>query len=287
MHFKIKIFTRILLTALLAVAEFSCKKEKITDDTYFGSKVMILGHRGMGSYYKIPGDTYESIVPAIGIGVDGCEIDLHMTKDTALILYHDHTLNPGTTCNGTIYDITLDEVKKCKYYGLKNNVFVCSAEDVFSQLPNLNELYFSFDCKLDYNVPNYQLYKSQFIRAIKRLYEKYNMANNIFIEGQEDFLLEARKNGITSKLFLSGALNMTNINIAVKDTFFGLVSQIDDFEVDADSAHVKGLYVMGYTPYNYYLNISMIRKKIDIVQTDDPISILKEFGRFNYEYVIP
>lgn len=80
---------------------------------------------------------------------------------------------------------------------------------------------------------------------------------------------------------------MTNINIAVKDTFFGLVSQIDDFEVDADSAHVKGLYVMGYTPYNYYLNISMIRKKIDIVQTDDPISILKEFGRFNYEYVIP
>ncbi len=71
MRFKNIHIKTVLLLAFLGMLSVQCKKEKITDDTYFGSKVMILGHRGMGSYYKIPGDTYESIVPAIGIGADG------------------------------------------------------------------------------------------------------------------------------------------------------------------------------------------------------------------------
>ena len=44
---------------------------------------------------------------------------------------------------------------------------------------------------------------------------------------------------------------------------------------------------MAYSPYNYYFNKDAIRKNIDILQTDDPISILKLFQRFNYEYIIP
>lgn len=281
-----KIITSTLVSCLL-LCTLQCKKEEITDDTYFNSKVMILGHRGMGSYYKMRGNTYESIATVIGIGADGSEIDLQLTKDTALVLFHDHEMNAFTTCTGTVYESTLEEIIQCKYNGLQKDVFICSAEELFSKLPNLNQLYFAFDCKLDYNVPNYELYQNQFLRAIKRLCDKYNMSDNVLVEGHEDFLIKAQKMGMTNKLFFSGAYNSTNLGITVKNSFSGLVTQTDDFEMDSDSAHSKGLYLMAYAPYNYYLNLAAVKKDIDILQTDEPISILKEFKRFNYDYVIP
>lgn len=264
-----------------------CKKEKISDSTYFNSKVIILGHRGMGVFYKIPGNTYESISPAVGIGADGCEVDVQITKDSVLILFHDKILKPLTTCTGSAYDMTWEEVKECKYYAFKNMIFVNSVDEIFSKLPDLNNLYFSFDCKIDYESPDYIQYQGQMLRAIKNLCDKYNMSDHIFIEGRETFLNMARDMGLTNKLFLSGALSEANIEIAVNNQFFGICTQIDDFEVESDIAHEAGLYIMAYSPVNYYLNIYAINKEIDILQTDDPISVLREFDRYNYEYVIP
>ena len=52
-------------------------------------------------------------------------------------------------------------------------------------------------------------------------------------------------------------------------------------------AHKKGLRIMAYTPYNYSRNKNAIKRGIDLLETDDPASILKEFNRFNYDYIIP
>src|SRR5690606_17296815 len=84
-------FNRFLLPTLAILLAFTqCAKRKIyTDDTFFNTKVIILGHRGMGVEYYKPENTYESIIPALGIGADGCEIDIQMTKDSVLVLYHD------------------------------------------------------------------------------------------------------------------------------------------------------------------------------------------------------
>jgi glycerophosphoryl diester phosphodiesterase len=71
---RINVFWFVLCLMLM---NLSCsEKEQLSDDTFFGSKVMILGHRGMGENYKMPGNTYEAIAPAVAIGVDGCEIDI-------------------------------------------------------------------------------------------------------------------------------------------------------------------------------------------------------------------
>ncbi|MBI4945607.1 MAG: hypothetical protein HY840_04310 [Bacteroidetes bacterium] len=166
----------------LLLVHLQCKKEKLSDDTYFDSKVMILGHRGMGVYYKMPGDTYESIAPAIGIGADGCEIDTHLTKDSILVLYHDATLDDHSTCSGRINEFTWDELKGCKYAAVKNDIFICSLDDVFSRLPEVQNLYFSFDIQLDDKVADVDLYQSQYVRALKNICEKYKVTDNILIE---------------------------------------------------------------------------------------------------------
>ena len=288
MHFNKYRYPLLSLASFLILINLQCKKEKINDDTYFGSKVIILGHHGIGAYYKIPSNTYESVAPAIGIGADGCEVDVHLTKDTALVLYHTHLLNPHTTCNGSIYESTLEEVLQCKYYGFKNNVFVCSADELFSKLPGLNNLYFSFDCKLDDDVPDIDLYRSQFIRAIKRLCDKYNMSEIVFLESLGPFLVKAKQMGLSNKLFLEGALSSSNIEFAINNSLFGISSQMDEIQIEnSDIAHKKGLRIMAYTPYNYSRNKNAIKRGIDLLETDDPASILKEFNRFNYDYIIP
>jgi glycerophosphoryl diester phosphodiesterase len=283
-----KVGYRLLCLALLCmILNVNCRKNGVSDDTYFGGKLMIFGHRGMGVYYKIPGNTYESILPAVEVGADGCEIDLQLTSDSVLVLFHNDVLEPRTTCSGRINELTWAELKGCKYNALVGNVFVVSADELFGKLPDVQNLYFSFDSKMDYEVVNFDLYQSQFLRAIKRLCDKYHMSENVFLEGNESFLLKARSLGLTNKLFLDRVLNETSIETAINNSFFGICSQVGDIQVDTDIAHAKGLYIMAYSPYDYAQNKDAIRKKIDILQTDDPVSILKLFNRFNYEYNIP
>ena len=287
MNFKQNIFILICFSVIILLLNTQCNKDKITDDNYFNEKIMILGHKGMGAYYKRPGDTYESILPAIEIGVDGCEIDVQLTKDTELVLLHDHLLSSMTTCNGRVYEATLEQIKQCKYYAFQNNIYVYSVDEIFSKLTNVNDLYFSFDSKLDDEVADQELYKGQFLRAIKRICDKYNMSKNVFIEGSKSYLLKAKSLGLTNKLFLTGIINQENIDTASYYSFFGICTEMSNVEIDTDVAHEKGLRIMAYTPNNYYSNLIAISKKIDILQTDDPISILKRFNRFNYEYIIP
>lgn len=282
---KYTFYIAIFLLLLFA----QCKeKEEYIDDTYFNSKVMMFGHRGMGTMYKMPGNTYQSIAPAVAIGLDGCEIDIQLTKDTVLVLFHDHLLNPSTTCTGRIYESDWTDIKQCKYYAWENGIFINSVDDLFNKLPGLTNLYFSFDCsKVDKDVADYDLYENQYLRAIKRLCDKHNMSDHIFLEGDGAFLLKAQSMGLTNKLFYYSYLDYDAINSASANHFFGISTCMDWMMVPADSAHAKGLYVMVWSPNNVNQNKDVLKAKADIIQTDDPISILKLLNRFNYEYVIP
>jgi glycerophosphoryl diester phosphodiesterase len=288
MSFNKNIIFIICYTVSILLLFTTCKKqEEYSDNSYFGSKVMILGHRGMGQLYKKPGNTYEAIAPAIGIGVDGCEIDIQLTKDTVLVLFHDLTLNPNTTCTGRVYESDWSDIKQCKYYALENMIFINSVDELFCKIPNLNDLYFSFDCKIDENVTDYDLYRKQFLRAIKRLCDKYNMSEHVFIEGDESFLNMAKSLGMSNKLFFFSYLDNNAIDIANNNNFFGISTSLEWLKVNAELAHDKGLYLMVWAPKNDAENKEALSKKADIIQTDDPMSILKLLKRFNYEYRIP
>ena len=282
---KINVFLAICFLLL----NVQCKKTKYTDDNYFGGKVIILGHRGMGMLYLKPGNTYDAISPAIGIGADGAEVDIQLTKDTVLVLFHDHLLNPSTTGTGRVYEKDWDEIKNYKYATFwPYNICVNAVDELFSKIPNLTNSYFSFDCsKVDNDVSDKELYRDQYIRAIKRLCDKYNMSNNVFIEGDIDLLIKAQKLGLTNKLFLFSELNENAINDACNKHFFGFSVAMDCLYNNVSLAHQKGLYVMAWSPNNFSQNEIALDNKVDIIQTDDPISILKLLNRYNYEYTNP
>jgi glycerophosphoryl diester phosphodiesterase len=271
----------------LYLLQVSCNKEtSLTDDTYYNSKVLILGHAGMGRAYIMPSNTYESISQAIAIGCDGSEMDIQITKDSVLVAYHDYTLQEQTLCDGRIIDNDWASIKDCKYRYATKPIFLYSVEDIFNQMDGLNLLYFSLDCKLESGRSDQQEYEYMFMRAIKRLCDKYGLEKQIFIEGPAGFLDKAHELGMKNKLFVFSDGVQDPVDLA-KDKYSGFLHHMGLPAEEVWRAHQNGLLVMLGDPDNLLENKEAIAKQPDILQTDDPRSLLKLFKRYNYESVTP
>lgn len=70
----------------------------------------IYGHRGDKGNY--PENTLLGFQRAIEKGVDGLELDVHLTKDGEVVVIHDETLDRTTDGTGWIKDLTLKEIKQ-------------------------------------------------------------------------------------------------------------------------------------------------------------------------------
>lgn len=70
----------------------------------------IFAHRGFSSKY--PENTMLAFQKAVEIGVDGIELDVHLTKDNEIVIIHDEDIK--RTCNGEglVKDMTLAQLKK-------------------------------------------------------------------------------------------------------------------------------------------------------------------------------
>lgn len=69
----------------------------------------IFAHRGFSGKY--PENTMLAFKKAVEIGVDGIELDVHLTKDNEIVIIHDEDIK--RTCNGEglVKDMTLEELK--------------------------------------------------------------------------------------------------------------------------------------------------------------------------------
>ncbi|WP_312095970.1 glycerophosphodiester phosphodiesterase [Niallia sp.] len=89
------------------------------------NQTKIYGHRGAKGRY--PENTLLSFQQAILQGVDGIELDVHLSKDGEVVVIHDEFLNRTTDGTGFVRACTLEEIKKF------------SAGSKFSSLPDYEE----------------------------------------------------------------------------------------------------------------------------------------------------
>lgn len=99
-------------------------------------------HRG---YHSIENGIPENSMPAFRQALShgyGIELDVHLTKDDRLVVFHDDTLNRVCKKSGTIEDLTVPELKTCRLQDTEEQIPLF--EDVLSlvngQVPLLIEL---------------------------------------------------------------------------------------------------------------------------------------------------
>src|ERR1700680_1196286 len=73
-------------------------------------RVWVVGHRGAMGHR--PENTFASFEHALELGADWIELDVHLTRDGALAVIHDESVDRTTDGHGLVKDHTLAELKR-------------------------------------------------------------------------------------------------------------------------------------------------------------------------------
>jgi glycerophosphoryl diester phosphodiesterase len=74
------------------------------------SSVEIIAHRGAS--LLAPENTMAAFEKAIDYGIDRIKFDVQLSKDSKLVVIHDHTVDRTTNGSGYVKDFTLRDLKK-------------------------------------------------------------------------------------------------------------------------------------------------------------------------------
>jgi len=106
--------------------------------------VIVYGHAGTTLYperWIYPANTKESVLYALDVlDADGVEVDVQMTKDSILVLYHDAYLNGITKLPGCISGYNYADLKVTEVYGTKYKI--ASLEEIIKECMDRNKKLF-------------------------------------------------------------------------------------------------------------------------------------------------
>ena len=94
----------------------------------------IFAHRGASAY--APENTLPAFEKAVDICADGVELDIHLSRDSRLVVIHDEMLDRTTNGHGFVKDFTLAELKKLDASKTMTNSGFCNL-----RIPTLGEVY--------------------------------------------------------------------------------------------------------------------------------------------------
>ena len=131
---------------------------KIRYKVNLGSDIMKkIGHRGVRGIK--PENTLESILEAVNLGFDMAEIDIQMTKDGKIIVFHDYDLKRLFNSNKKISELTYEELLT-----------------ITDEIPLLKEVIKNIkDKNMELNIEIKELFqKNGIIEELKYLLERYS-----------------------------------------------------------------------------------------------------------------
>jgi len=269
----------LLSIILIILFSFSCGKNDLDLSqvrNLNGDKISPFGHAGMGISSQYPFNSFESISNALNIGAEGVEIDIQMTKDSVLVLFHDRTLQEQTDLEGLIYDQNWDDLKEATY---KNPLFaeykIVSLDQLFEHLKKVKDYQFFLDFKL-YQPDNSDSYASTYINAVIKTIEKHQLENNVLLSFFQQKYLEKLKlvrpnyKLVINNSFENGILLADDLNA------YGIILNNDNVtKSQIEQAHEEGIRVYLFGAYSKNDNLDAIEKHPDFILTDKVNHLVK------------
>lgn len=266
--------------ALLLILISSCQKDNIGTITNLNNGVIdVLGHGGSGftSYTNpFPTNSLNSVRRAIdGYGADGVELDVQLSKDDILILYHDIALESLTDCDGCIRDMNSGDVLQCGYdYDIAfGNEPLIKLEAVFEEYSStVNPPLIHLDLKSDnYCDTTISPYHIEFADALALIIGRYSAESYVSIISDNRLLLQDLRSALPAMdlYFASSEVN-TAFNVLQTDSYTGVCMNNKNVSKD----EVSLLHSLGYKVILFGLKskksiTEALKKHPDAVHTDD------------------
>jgi len=215
----------------------SCQKVEIDGLTNLNNnRITVLGHRGSGVTgieNTYPGNSLESMEVGVDeLGADGLEMDIQLSIDNQLMLFHDIELSGLTSCNGTINSHTKEYLEECMFDATFFNAplkdyYMIGLDRVFDRFKNysLKPVYF-LDTKHNYEDKNYDSindFNLAFSENLNNLITKYNLEEYTLISsGNKEMLKILKSNYPSLKLIIHGNSFENTLQDAKTMNLFGM-----------------------------------------------------------------
>jgi glycerophosphoryl diester phosphodiesterase len=271
MHFKLLHMYKLLILLSCLIITLSCSKENFDVANLNGNEISAFGHGGMGTRSTYPINTYESLMKCLNFGSDGTELDIQMTKDSVLIAFHDIDLSESTNISGLVNSLNWSEIKNAHYTDpLYTSYSIISLDQFFSNVINLHEYDFTFDCKINSGNDDPIIYNTKYTNAISQIINKFNLTKNVYIESQsEDFLRLLQQKNSNYKLFIYPNSFNSGLEIATRMNLFGITISTDIVnKKQIEIAHNNNLFVAIWGISSKGANSDGIKKNPDFIQSD-------------------
>ena len=173
-----------------------------------------IGHRGAKGYE--PENTLIAFEKAINLGVDGIELDVHLSSDNELIVIHDETVDRTTNGKGEVNQLSLKELKALKI-------------ELTEKIPTLNEVLDVVNKRCFINIELKGIGTAQpVIQLIAHYISEKNWDYNNFIISSFDWKMLEETHSLDSKIKI-GVLTEESIDKAL-----AFAKKINAFAINPD-----------------------------------------------------
>src|ERR687886_2515618 len=139
-------------------------------------RVWVVGHRGAMGH--CPENTLASFERALELGADWIELDVHLSRDGALVVIHDESLDRTTDGHGLVKDHTLAELKRLDAGAWFGAAFAGQG------IPTLDEVLVwagERDTIVDIEIKNAPIYYAGIEEAVIRTLDRYGMTERAIV----------------------------------------------------------------------------------------------------------
>lgn len=241
--------------------------------------ITAMGHGGMGWHSVYPVNSLESLLQCAAVGADGTDIDLQITKDSVLVLFHNTNLDQSTSLKGAICDKTWSELQHGYYTG---NVYagyrIITLKDALRALPQ-QQFTLSLDCKFKNDNPDFE-YLRCFARQLFACCNEYPQLNSCFVESVNPYFLNyLHELDSTFKRVLYARDFELGLKTAIAYQYYGIsMSNQEISKEEVKTAQNTGLYVMLWNVSSFADQRKAIDKWPNCIQSDRIEYLLKQLN---------
>lgn len=269
-------FFEFAFISCLMLSIVGCRKKDFDIKNLNGNKIEVIGHGGMGHKLSVPMNSLKSFEKAIEAGVNGIEMDIQMTKDKKLVVFHDKYLGEESTGEGIVYQTNWLAIDALYY---KNVSFskqeILSLSQLLSCLDYSSDLQFVLDIKT-YDPNNSEEHIESYATAIIEVIEEFDIENQVIVEFNRLELAKSLHEKKPSVLVFFYTGFEYAFDKAIELGLTGITSDYSSITQDQiDQAHEHNLQIALFGTDSKSKNIEAIEMNPDFIQTDEVKHLVK------------